>query len=225
MRKWQYFILIILIGFLCALWSPWNYWDFNPSVIFGVVPPEEKAGLRLTSLAGELTAFIDGEERGTTDPETGTLTIPDLQPGEREVRLVRSSSLGGAYVELNRVLNFAPKVDLVISYELGPTLEFSEGQIIYAQQNTTRESGARVYFQTNGIKADVSLNGVSLGQAPIEDLELALNQQHRIVVSKDGYETQEFLLLPNTQTERDKFNGYDIFVEVNLFLQPLEVND
>lgn len=224
MRKSQYFIFLILVGFLCAVWSPWNNWDINLSVIFGVQPPPEVAGLQVTSLAGEMIVKVDGENKGTVSPESSPLAIPGIKPGEHEISLQRKSSVNKAYWEFNRLLEFHSGVDIVVAYELGPTQKFSEGHIIKPTPSSRRDDTTLLNITTSPPNSQVQLDGASIGDSPVESYELGINDQHKLAINKDGYDTQEFVLLPDTQVDRDKLNGYDINVEANLFLQPLKVN-
>jgi hypothetical protein len=224
MRKSYIIILLILVAFLCALWSPWNRWNIALPQLFGIAPQEQIGGLQVTSLAGELEVFVDGNSVGIVDPATSPLVVPAIEPGERQIKLVRQTTVVGAYEDFNRLIKFESGVDVVITYELGPTADFSEGHVIYATQKLDNSSDVLLSLHANMTGATVLIDDISAGSTPIAGFKLSLDKQHKVSISKTGYDTQEFTLLPQEQINRDKLQGYNLNVDVNLFLQPLEVN-
>ena len=224
MRKSYIIILLILVAFLCALWSPWNRWNIALPQLFGIAPQAQIGGLQVTSLAGELEVFVDGNSVGSVNPETSPLVVPAIEQGERQIKLVRDTTLAGAYADFNRLIKFESGIDVVISYELGPTDEFSEGHVIYATKKLDNSADVLLSLQANVTGADVVIDDISAGQTPIAGFKLSLDKQHKVSISKNGFDVQEFTLLPQEQNDRDKLQGYNLNVDVNLFLQPLPVN-
>lgn len=229
MRKLLTLIIIVVVMLLLALWSPWRYWNFDLTQLIGVRTPDAVGGLQVSSLAGEISVYLDQ----ATDPivtvkpgDTGI--VPGVSPGQHQIRLVRKGSFDDSYWELNRLINFVAGVDVIIAYELGPTSEFSEGHILSASKRAGGASNtAEVYLNvtTNADDVDIFIDGISVGKSPLKDYRLSTTEQHRIILTKEGYEKQEFLLLPESQEDRDKLNGMDLNVEANLFLQPLLVRE
>lgn len=217
-------IILILIAVLCAIWSPWNSWNISIAQLFGIEPPKQIGGLQVTSLAGELEVFIDGQSRGKVNTETSPLLIPAVTPGERQIRLVRTSQVTGAYWEFNRLIKFESGVDVVLSFELGPTEEFSEGHLIYATKNNELTENLLLAVNSGVDGAEVLVDDLRAGTTPLAGYVLTRDKQHRVVISAPGYETQEFTILPEDQTQRDKLKGFYLNVDVNLFLLPIAVD-
>lgn len=216
-------IVLILIAFLCALWSPWTSWNISFSRLLGIEPPPQIGGLQVTSLAGELEVFVDGISQGKVTPDSSPLTIPAIDPGERQIRLKRIATVDEAYWEFNKLIKFESGVDVVISYELGPTEEFSEGHVIYATRTTDKVDGLRLNLTSSVEDAVVKIDDVTVGNTPLVAQVISKDKQHTLLISKKGYESQEFKLLPESQEDRDKISGYNLNVLVDLFLQPIAI--
>lgn len=216
-------IVIILIAFLCALWSPWTSWNISFSRLLGIEPPPQIGGLQVTSLAGEIEIFVDGISQGKVTPESSPLTIPAIEPGERQIRLQRTAQVDEAYWEFNKLIKFESGVDVVVSYELGPSEEFSEGHVIYATKTTDKVDGVRLNL-TSGVEgATVKIDDAEVGQTPLVAQVISKDKQHTLLISRTGYESQEFKLLPESQEDRDKISGYNLNVLVDLFLHPITI--
>lgn len=224
MRKFLWATTLGLLLLACAIWSPWLSWDFSPLQLLGIVPPPAVGGLQVTSLAGSMKVYVDGEDMGTVDPETSPVLIPAITPGQRQIRLVRETEVVGGYWEFNRLIEFDSGVDVVIAYELGPTEEFSGGHVIYATRVET--AGTNVLLGVSGMPdlQEVVLDNLPIGNTPILGMELDPTQQHIVKLSRSGYETQEFTLLPSDVAEREKLRGYKLNVEVKLFMLPIAIN-
>lgn len=216
-------IVIILIAFLCALWSPWTSWNISFARLLGIEPPPQIGGLQVTSLAGEMEVFIDGISQGKTTPENSPLIIPAIEPGERQIRLQRISSVDDAYWEFNKLIKFESGVDVVISYELGPSENFSEGHVIYTTKTPDKVDGLRLNLVTNVTDAVVKIDDIDVGLTPLVSQVITKDKQHTLLISKNGYEPQEFKLLPESQEDRDKVSGFNLNVIVDLFLQPIPI--
>lgn len=222
MSKFSKLIILLLVGFLCALWSPWNSWNLSLPVLLGMEPAPEIGGLQVTSLAGDLEIFIDGFPMGSV-ASGESVTITPVDPGERQIRIKRTSSVDNAYWEFNRLIKFESGIDVVVAYELGPTEEFSEGHVIYATKSPEKINGIKLNLDSTVDGAKVLLDGNEIGTTPLVSQVLSLDSQHTLKISKDGYEDQEFKLLPEAQEERDKVAGFNLNVIVGLFLQPLPI--
>lgn len=221
MAKPYRIIVIILIAFLCALWSPWTSWNISFSRLLGIEPPPLIGGLQVTSLAGEVEVYVDGISQGKATPTTSPLIIPAIEPGERQIRLKRTSTVEEAYWEFNKLIKFESGVDVVLSYELGPTEEFSEGHVIYTTRTTDKVDGLRLNLTSNVEGATVKIDDVEVGLTPLVAQVITKDKQHTLLISKSGYESQEFKLLPENQEDRDKISGFNLNVLVDLFLQPI----
>lgn len=211
-----------MIAIACAVWSPWNYISFYPLQLLGVEPLPEIGGLVVNSLAGTIAVSVDGTPVGKA-VENNPLLLPDIEPGERLVTLVRESNIPNAYWEYSKLIKFESGVDAVLSYELGPTEAFSAGHLIYAVRDPNRAANTFLNLTALPGDATVEINGISIGTTPVIAYTLKLDNQVTVKVSKDGYEAQEFKLFPEEQADRMRLQGFDLNVDVNLFLQPITV--
>lgn len=222
-RKIAIIIIFVVLTFVCAVWSPWQYWDFSFASIVGVEKPPEFARLQVSSLAGEIQIMVDGENLGTVGPEGSPFIIEDIKPGKRLVKLERITDSPEAYIKYERLIEFYEDIDVVVAYELGPNLEFSEGNQVSAFKNVVNKDATKLNVYTEPEGASISLDGVDIGEAPLEGVDLSLSGVHKLKVEKKGYESQEISLLPEDGEARLKLKGFDINVDANLFLIPIRV--
>lgn len=225
MQKLTRLVIFLVLAVLLALWSPWADFDISVFDFIRPDPNSRSATMQVSSLAGEIEVYIDDnlEPVTTVTPDNSPSVLPGIAPGQHQVRLVRSSE--GSYWEYNRIIEFAAGVDVILAYELGPTKEFSGGHLIYASPNESATNKAKLFVDSNVPETNVTLNGAQISTTPIDGYELGLDAQQRLGVFKPGYESQEFLLFPEEQSDRDKLAGFDLYVEVQLFLQPLPVEE
>lgn len=213
------FVLLILLGF----WSPWNDWDINFLQFVGIDTQEKYATLKVKSLAGSLQIFVDDESMGTVSADEDFAEITTIEKGEHLIKLKKESEEEGVYYELNRKINFEPGVEVVITYDLGPSELFSEGQILYTSTNFSDTEVSKLNIISEPNEVAVYLNDSLIGTTPLKELELDITRQHKIRFEKQGYDTLEFVLLPESQEDRDKLKGLSLHLEVNLFLQPVKL--
>lgn len=225
MKKLLVIILILAVCGLTALWSPWLNWNLNIGGLFGVERTKVFSGIQAYSLSGEVELFIDDQLLGTFDPETSPLVIDSIEAGEHLVSLKRISAVPNAYWEFSKLVTFETGAVTVTSFNLGPSEEFSEGHIIYPVEKIDQSAPTKV-----NIKANVSDFSVQIGNVEPQNVpdhtytsNLSLGQQHKIIISKLGYERLEFVILPASQEERDKLQHYNLNVDVQLMLQPVNV--
>lgn len=213
--------VVVLLFAIVAIWSPWNAWNLNLANLFGYAAAGESAGISVKSLSGEVKVFVDDREVGTATASQDPLSATDIPAGQHKVRLVRSSNPAGFYTEFSRIVNFEPGVDTVISYDLGPSSEFSEGHVLSARSR--RLAG----LPTLRVTVEPESASVLIDSQPLvanELKELDLSKQHTIQVTASGYEKLEFVILPDAQSDRDKLKNYDLELFIRLSLIPLEVN-
>ncbi|BCX13476.1 MAG: hypothetical protein KatS3mg085_008 [Candidatus Dojkabacteria bacterium] len=219
------FIVIVFIASFCVilgLWSPWVGASIDLNTFFGVEQKKEISSLYVSSLSGELEVFIDGENVGAVDTETSPLIIDSVSAGEHLVSL-RRKNLTNEYWRLNKLITFTPETAVVIAYNLGPNEKFSEGNIIYAVEKDSEDERTELTVRLNVEDAFVSLDDIPMQSINATTFKeyISLNQQHTMSVSKVGYETFTFTLLPESQEDRDKLKKYNILVEVQLLQQPI----
>jgi hypothetical protein len=218
---WSFIIVILLIGL--AVWAPWNNWNLSWKGLLGLEKPEGLSGLTVYSLAGTMEVYVDSEFQGEASPSTSPYEIDAIDPTEHKIELVRKGTEEDSYFKFSRTLNFQPGINSILSYELGPTKEFSAGYIFYASSKGSLESKTTILINSNPDGAKVSMDDVSIGNTPIRNLEVDVSKTHKLKFEADGYEPLEFEILPTNQKDRDKLKGYDLVVETNLFRLPNSV--
>jgi hypothetical protein len=216
-------IFFVILTLVCAIWSPWQYWDISIAQLVGVEDPPEFARLQVSSLAGEIEIFIDDESQGTVGPEGSPFIIEDVKPGKRLLKLERVSENQDAYIKFERLIEFFNEVDVVIAYELGPNEDFSEGSFISAFKNVVNRDSTKLNIYTEPSEVRINLDGRYIGESPIEGVDLDLAGVHELKLDKKGYEPQTISLLPEDEENRSKLKGFDINVEANLFLIPIRI--
>ncbi len=220
-------LVFVLVGcFLLALWSPWLYWKLDLSGLFGVQKPDSIAGLQVFSLSGELEVFLDNASMGNVKVENSPLIIDKVTPGEHLVALKRVSPTPDSYWEFGKIIKFEESTTAVISYNIGPEEEFSEGHIIYAVRKPDTGSQTQLTLTTNITGVNFQFDSVQpeIVSGNTITLPLNLGEQHKIRITKSGFEPLEFTILPESQEDRDKLKNYDINIEAKLMYQPVTVN-
>jgi len=190
--------------------------------IFGANNDDKQGGLKVLSHAGEIDIFIDEKYIDTTLNNVDFLETPPIQPGEHTIKLVRNADLA-EYVEIVRKLNFEPAVDVIIGYEIGPSEMFSEGHILYAKKNYSGKDDTLLDIFSLPSEIKVTMDGKYLGETPIRELTIGLDRKHLITFEKDGYDSLDIEILPDTSVEREKLKGLKLILEVNLFARPIEI--
>jgi len=220
MLKKPVIIILIAIGLIVlAFWSPWSTFNFSFLNIFGISSVEKYATLKVKSLAGEIEVLIDGEYQDSVSFESDFLELTQIIPGEHLIELQRK----GMDYRVTRKINFEPGVDVVIAYEIGPTQEFSEGQILYTRKSFASEANTLIEIFATSEHIKVFLDGVLIGETPIKELTLDISVKHKLRFEKAGYDTMEIEVLPETQEERNKLKNLLLNLEVSLFTRPVKV--
>lgn len=218
--------LILVSCSLLALWSPWVGWKLDASKIFGVGNPDSISGLYLYSLSGTLELEIDGESMGSVSALDSPLIIDRIEPGQRLVSITRTSQNNSSYWSFSELIEFTTGTNVVISYNIGPTEEFSEGNIIYTKP--------KVNTNTNELTISLDTNDalVFLDDTPVQEInantfkdKISLDSTHKLEISKPGFESFSFSVLPDTAVEREKLKDFDIFVNVRLLQIPVELEE
>lgn len=224
MRKLIFGSFLVVSCLILALWSPWIKWDFNVSSLFGVEEKEEIAGLQVISLSGDIEVFIDGVTIGTAAKDN-PLIVDRVTPEEHLVTLRRKSDIRNAYWSFNELITFEANTQVIVSYNLGPEEEFSEGHVIYAAKKSDLNKTSVLNFEIDVEDASVQLDDIPTQRITERKLTETLNfdKQHRVVITKNGYESLEFLILPEKQEERNLLKDYDINVKVRLAALPVKV--
>ncbi len=223
MKTFLRLIILLLMCGLLGLWSPWFQLDIDISSLFNVEKPEPISGLEVYSLLGDLEVYIDDVlQEGSASAENGPLFIDGLTPGEKAITIIRKSEVEGAYWQYRDIITFVEGVNTVISLGIGPEEEFSEGTFITATERNNEEYNLRIRtnlndYQLNFDGSPFAVDGNEFTRS------IDLNSQHTVRINKTGYEELEFTILPEDQSARDTLKDFIINVEVQLMVQPVEV--
>jgi hypothetical protein len=222
-------LLVLTFLVVLAIWSPWDQWNFSFLKLIGVDNSEVYATLKVKSLEGELEIYVDQELKGTANSADADFAeITPISIGEHTVTLKRKPAAANStakFFELTRKINFEPGIDVVIAYDLGPSENFTEGHILYTRKNYTKAAEPLLNVVSMPEGVEVSIDGVVVGTAPLKDIQLNKNSQHKIKFTKAGYDALEITIMPEKQEGRDLLMNLTLMLEVNLFAQPLKVNN
>lgn len=221
LKRFLVLIVLLITVLLCAVWAPWQSINIDLLQLVGIGARPTYARIQLTSLSGELELLIDGETRGSVGPEGSPLILEDIAPGEHQVLLRRTGNSN--YHTLERLITFSADTDVVIAYELGPSAAFSGGHILTAAKSISEGSDVILNLRSLPGEANVKLNSVEIGTTPIRRYKLDYNNTNEISVTKPGYEEIKLNLLPGEQAAREKLRGYELNLETDLFLLPIDV--
>jgi hypothetical protein len=216
-------ILIVVFLVILGFWSPWNKMNLSFLNIFGIESTNRYATLKVKSLQGEISIYLDNELKGAATDNSDFAEINPVEPGEHTITLKKETN--GNYYQFERKVNFESQLDVVVAYDLGPSQIFSEGHLLYSRKNFLNTVDPRLTIYSTPENVSVFLDDVEIGSTVIKDLELDNTKQHKLKFVKKGYDTMEITLLPESQSDRDKLKNYDLILEVNLFTQPIKVNN
>ena len=225
MKTFIRLVILVLVLVLLGLWSPWLQWNVDIAKIFNVEKPDKISGLEVYSLLGDIQVEIDdiAQEGTASASEDRALIIDAIEPGEKSVTVKRISNVSGAYWEYRDIVTFTEGINTIITLGLGPEEEFSEGTFITATKKTNENYNLKLKSDTTDFNAEI--DGVPHAVNSNEFTQsISLDQQHTIKITKEGYETLEFTILPGEQSDRDKLVNYIINVETKLMLQPVQIN-
>lgn len=227
MKKILFATLTIVVLVLLAIWSPWLRWNIDLANIFGVSKPDSISGLQVSSLAGEIEVFIDNNSVAKVTPDISPFILDRVTPGDHLVTLKRTGEFADSYSTFNKLITFEENSAVVIGYNIGPDEVFSEGHIIYTTKKENSNSDSKLNITVNTKDFNLTFDGL-----PVEKVEsntkvmsVDFSRQHEIKIGKSGYESLVFTLLPEMQSDRDKLKNSDFNVDIQLMLQPVEVNN
>lgn len=223
MKNFGRIVLLLIVLILIGIWSPWHNWDFSFLSMIGIENDNSYSTLKVKSLSGSLDIYIDDKLEGSVVADESFAEINTIKEGMHLVKLKRQSENGDIYFELNKEINFISGVEVVMAYDLGPSEAFSEGHILYTSKNYKKNQNPVVNIISSPEDVNVFIDDEQIGTTPISELELDLSRQHKIRFEKTGYDSLEFMILPEDQESRDKLKDLTINLEVNLFLQPVKI--
>lgn len=223
MKKFLKFFIIALILIGLAIWSPWNSLKFSWKDLFGLNNNANQSGLTVNAISGNMEVYVDNELKGEVNPASSPFEVEDLKAGEHDILIVRKGSEDNSYYKFSRKLKFEKGINIVLSYELGPTQDFSAGYLFYAVSNGNFVKETTLSVISNPDTAKVSLDGNAIGNSPLQNISITTDKKHKLRIESDGYEPLEFEILPDSQADRDKLKGFNLVVETNLLKLPVNL--
>ena len=218
MRKVLFVLVFILIIILIAVFLPWNNVSRFKDKILG--ERSNAASLKVYSLGGDMSLYIDGEKRGDVLSKSSYLEVFPIEEGDHLVQLVREGSEENFYVEFKEIIWFEKGFDTVVSWEVGPSEELSSGWILYAKKLNKNDTYAYLNINCESANCKCKLNDQE--DVKIDSkIQLDKSNQYTIEASADGYQNLVVSIFPEDPEEREKLTGYDLFLEVNLFKIPI----
>lgn len=210
---------------LFALWSPWLYVRLNLSQLFGIAEPEGISGLQVNSLAGEMEVYLDGELKGNSSADRSPFTLDTITPGDYLVTLKRKTDTRGSYWDFNKLITFTEGTTVIVSYNLGPEEEFSEGHIIYATKKDNSSLNPKINMEFNVDDPEITIEEASAQKINSRqyNAEISFDKPKKITISKPGYESLEFTILPDSEEERKALSQFNLNTDIHLMLRPVIV--
>lgn len=207
----KFLITLSILSFLSAvaIISPWKAIGDK---ILGVVglSVSSPVSISVNSKEGNLRVFINDKEEGTTP-----LELNNLSPGSYKVKLVKDTNTPDFYTEFERAFDIEEGTQVVINWELGPSNEFSSGEIYFFKRNLDEQSDeSTVSIIPHPDNASIYFDGAKQSGPPFV-LDGIKEGRHKAKVEQDHFIDTEI----DIQTKE----GYDLFLEIRLFPLPVDI--
>jgi len=214
-------LILLVVLFALALWSPWYKWQINIYNLLGIENNEKYSSLKITSLSGEIEIYIDDEYQGSVTDNEDYVDIASIKSGEHHIALKRKSQT--EYFVYEKTIIFEQGAEVVIAFDLGPNETFSEGHTFYTKRNYINIGKPRLFVYSAPDMTKVFIDDILVGETPLLNVDLDLSQQRKVRFQHDGYEDLEFTILPDSIESRNKLLDFDLIIEAKLFLKPVKV--
>lgn len=211
--------IVLVVALLCAVASPWLYWNFSVPNILGYNPPDKVAGLQVSSISGKLFVLIDDEQIGEVTPDSSPFEYTEITPGQHKLTLKRESNPSDFYPDFNKVIDFAAGVNTVVGYEIGPNVALSEGHILIPIKNNTNQTNLIIKAEPANAKVFIDTAEAN------KDAPMTISTENPLSIKVEavGYEPLQFTILPSSSEDRKKLNGFDLELVVKLMQIPVEL--
>ncbi len=221
-KKFLYISIIVFIGFVVALFSPWREQGGRILGYFGFKTVVESSGLEVYSFSDPIDVYIDNKLVGTVDESNLFYKSFSVKEGTHKVSLKKTSS-PDSYHSVSKLVSFHGGVNNVFAYELGPSEQFSQGYILTSKKISNFENRNYTNLQVNVLQknSEIVLNGKILENG--KNYKVDLDTTSHLLVQKKGYESMDITLFPEDIKERRKLSQYDMELEITLFLKPFNV--
>lgn len=210
MKKYILIIIVILLAVL-AIWAPWSSLldRFLRTTGLSIKKP---ASLSVTSKVGEATVYVNGKSVGTTPyNEDG------LSAGQYDIKLEKVTDTPEFYTVFERSIDIEEGTQVIINWELGPSDEFSSGEIYFFKERLdSTKIDSSVSIIPHPDSTIVYFDGEIQEESPIIVKDVK-EGRHKIKVEQEGYMSAEY----DVQTKP----GYDLFIEFRLFPIPITIDE
>lgn len=208
------FFVILIFGLILSIFGFWIL-DFDAGV-------KDNASLQISSLGGNMEVYIDGKASGVIKDTQSKIDIYNLKPGLHKVRLNRIN-VGVGYFSYETDINLVNSLSASINYELGPTIESSQGWVLDYTPSVETASKLIIYFDKDAqveVKRNDQVINYENSKESVYTYPLELDSEYIIIIQKDGYIKQEI----NISTKlSNKLGKNDIILRTKLFEIPINL--
>jgi len=207
----KFLLTLSILSFLSALAiiSPWKSIGDKILGIVGL-SVSSPVSISVNSKEGVLRVYINDKDEGTTP-----LELNNLSSGSYKVRLSKESNTPDFYTTFERVFDIEEGTQVVINWELGPSNEFSSGEVYFFKKNLDeQQQESTVSIIPHPDNAIVYFDGAKQSGPPFV-LDGIKEGRHKVKVEQDHFIDTEI----DIQTKEN----YDLFLEVRLFPLPVDI--
>lgn len=212
MKRVIFYIVVVIVAVAIGL-SPAGKWFYS---YFGGESRSGVSQLSVKSARGDYTVFIDGNSVGKVE-DGKTQLFAKINPGNRDVKLVRDTDVTGFYFDFSRKIEFTPSSQVEIEWDAGPTLESSSGTVKYFTE-IEKPEGSEVLVEAFPADAKILLDGKESENDVFEILDGTI---HTLRVSNgEGYESKDIDIAIRDEQTNKVLTNLRLIVEVYLYKQP-----
>lgn len=168
------------------------------------------------SIRGTYEIFIDNTLKETVE-EGKSKEIILIEPGIRQVKVVRKSEIKDFFHQFERNISFLPNAAVEMEWDAGPTLESSSGVLKYFTK-IVKQNGSEVFVSTFPDNAKVEFDSRRNNNNVFEVLDTAT---HTIRVSgNEGFDSKFVELNLTNESTKRVLTNLKLIIEVFLYKQP-----
>jgi hypothetical protein len=218
-------LVVLILLFALAWYKPWRMTGLTFGSLIGLEEIKSQSGLAVFSLKDQIEVFVDNQYKDKIEAGGGSIEVGELEPGIHRVTLRKVTDGDAEYYEFSKSLNFEAGVSNVVAYELGPSSDFSQGHVFYTEKSEEKNENGKtlISFHSKLDEVEVYMDNKLIGKTPLENYEISLDKQYDITLKKSGFEELNFKILPESEADRTKLEGLNLFIEADLFLKPIDI--
>lgn len=204
-------IILIISAVIFSIFSPWKFAkDFLLNAVG--LSGNKTASISINSKVGQAAVYIDDKEQGDTPFEE------NIRAGNHTVKLVKKTNQPDFYTTFEKSIDIEEGTQVVINWEIGPSEEFSSGEIYFFKQRLdSTDDSSTVSVIPFPDTAQIYFDGAKQEDTRPLIINKIKDGKHKVKVEKEGYISSEL----DIQTK----SGYDLFLEVRLFPIPLDIEN